>query len=100
MATTVVLRRDLDVVVVPAAVGVLILDAQVGEVDLVIEVREVVFIGPFADLDVGPIRVSVIVIAVAIALMEPALVFALELVIQDDPLDPRVPLSEPLRSAL
>src|SRR5262249_32919334 len=36
---------------------------------------------------------------VAIALMEPALVLALELVIEYDPLDPRVTLGEPLRGA-
>ena len=48
------LCRDLDIVVVPAVVGVPILDPQVGEVDLIIEVREVVFIGPRADFLVGP----------------------------------------------
>jgi hypothetical protein len=80
-------------------VTVAILDAQVGKVKLVVEVRQIVFLGPFPDLVVGPIRVAVVVIAVAIALMEPALVLAFELMIQHDPLDPRVTLGEPLRGA-
>jgi hypothetical protein len=95
----VVLGGHLDVRVVFAAVPVAIFDAQIREMHFVIEVREVVFVGPFPDLVVGPIRVSVIVIAVAIPLMEPALVIPLELVIEDDALDPRIALDETLRGA-
>src|SRR5262249_39104471 len=66
---------------------------------LVIEIRQVVLVGPFPDLVIGPIRVAVVIIVVAIALMEPALVLPFELMIQHDPLDPRVTLGEPLPCA-
>jgi hypothetical protein len=90
---------DLNVLVVFQAVSVPIFDAQIRKMDLIIKVRQLVFGGPFADLVIGPIRVAVVVIAVPIALMEPALVLPLELVIEHDPLDPRVTLGQPLRGA-
>ncbi|PYR81924.1 MAG: hypothetical protein DMF87_03650 [Acidobacteria bacterium] len=46
MRTSVVLRHDLDVAVILAAIQFAKLDAQIGEVNLVIEVREVVFPRP------------------------------------------------------
>ena len=58
------------------AVKLPIFDAQIRKMDLVIEVRQVVLVSPFPDLVIGPIGVTVVVIAVAIALMEPALVRA------------------------
>jgi hypothetical protein len=51
-------RDDLDVLALPAAIGLLVLDADVGEVDLVIEVRQVVFVRPFANLIRRSIRMS------------------------------------------
>jgi hypothetical protein len=39
-----------DVPMIPAAIGLFVLDAQVGEMDLVAEVREVVVVRPFLDL--------------------------------------------------
>ena len=96
MATAVMLGGHLDVVMVPTAVGILILDPQVGEVDLIVEVREIVFMRPRADLLVGPIGVSVVPRTVAITLMEPALIFTLELVVELDAFDPRVAFGEAL----
>ena len=93
------LRRDLDIVVVPAPAGFLVFDAQIGEVHLVIEVRQVVLARPFADLVVGPIGVSVVIGTVAIALVEPLLVLTLELVVENDPFDARITLRQPLRRA-
>jgi hypothetical protein len=69
-------RDDLDILVVFPAIAVPIFDAQIRKMDLVIEIREVVFVGPFPDLGLGPIRVAVVVVVLAIALMEPALVLA------------------------
>src|SRR5688572_26080023 len=96
MATAVVLRGHLDVLVIPTVVGVPILDAQVGEVDLIIEIREVVFIGPRADFLIGPIGVSVVIRAVAIPLVKPGLVLTFELVVELDAVNPRAALGQTL----
>ena len=76
MRTPVVLRHDLDVTVILAAVRFAKLDAQIGEVNLIIEVREVVFPRPVPNLVSGPIGMSVVVVAVPIALVQPPLVLA------------------------
>jgi len=96
VGAAVMFRRDLDVVVVPMAVWFLVLDACIGEVHLVIEVRQLVFERPVPNLFVSPIRVSVVIIAVAVPLMQPLLVVALELMIEDDAIDARAALREAL----
>jgi hypothetical protein len=90
------LRHDLDVIVVPAAVHFLILDAQVRKVDLIVEVRQVVLERPDPDLFVSPIRMSVVVGAVAVPFVKPGLVVTLELVIEDDSIDACAALRETL----
>ena len=67
--------------------------------DLLIEVREVVFERPLFDFPRVTIRVSVVVVAIPIALVEPLLVLALELVVQDDALDVGVAFVQALRDA-
>jgi hypothetical protein len=88
------LRRDLDVIVVPAAVHFLILDAQIRKVHLIVEVRQVMLERPGPDLFVSPIRVSVVVGAVAVPFVKPRLVVTLELVIEDDSIDACAALCE------
>jgi hypothetical protein len=83
----IVFRDDLDVVVIPPPVRLLIFDAEVWKVDFVIEVREVVFQGPLVDFFGGAIGVSVVVWTVAIALVEPPLVLTLQFVVEDHPID-------------
>ena len=91
------LGRHLDVVMIPTAVGILILDPQVGEVDLIVEVREIVFMRPRADFLVGPIGVSVVIRALVIPFVEPGLVLTLELVVEHDAVNPRATLRQALR---
>jgi len=55
-------RDDLHVFAAPAAVRVLVLDADVRKVDLIIEVGQVVFVGPLANLIGRPIGVAVVVV--------------------------------------
>jgi hypothetical protein len=74
--------RDLDILVIPPPIGLLVFDAQVGEMDLIIEERKVVFVSPFRDLVRLAVGVAVVVIAVVIALMKPLLVLTLELVVE------------------
>ena len=80
-------RDDLNVLATPTAVRVLVLDADIRKVDLIIEVGQVVFIGPVADLIGRPIGVAVVVVVVLVAFVQPLLVLALELVVEGDPLD-------------
>jgi hypothetical protein len=87
-------RGYFDVVVIPAAVWLLIFDPQVGEMDLVIEVREVVLERPGLNLFRVAIGMAVVVIAVAIPLVEPLLIVALELVVEYDAIDAGVALLE------
>ena len=74
MGAAMVRRDDLDVLAFPAANRLLVLDADIGEVDLVIEVRQVVFVHPFANLIGRAIRMAVVVVVVLVPLVEPALV--------------------------
>jgi hypothetical protein len=94
MGAAIVRGDDLDVFALPAAIGLLVLDADVGEVDLVIEVRQVVFVRPFANLIGRAIRMAVEVVVVLVPLVEPALVLALQLVVEDDALDVRPAVQE------
>ena len=99
MGAAIVRRDDLDVLALPSAIGLLVLDADVGEMDLVIEVRQVVLVRPFANLIGRAIRMAVVVVVVLVPLVEPALVLALELVVEDDALDVRAPRSRRCPSA-
>jgi hypothetical protein len=75
-------RRDLDVLVIPPAVELLVFDPQVGKMDLVIEVGEVVVVCPCLDLVRLAIGPAIRVVAVPIPLVQPLLVLALELVVE------------------
>ena len=95
MGAAIVRRDDLDVLALPAAVRLLILDSDIREVDLVVEVRQVMFVCPLANLIRRAIGVAVVVVAVAVVLVKPALILALELVVEDDAIDVRAALLEP-----
>jgi hypothetical protein len=90
---------DLDVLMVPAAVDLLVFDTQVGEMDLLVEVRQVVFERPIFDLPRVAIGVAVVVLALLVARVQPLLILALELVVEDHALDARVAFLEALRDA-
>jgi hypothetical protein len=73
--------------VVFAPVRLAVFDAEVGEADLVVVVRQVVVVGPFGDLPRRPIGMAVVVVALSVALVQPALIVALQLVVQHDAVD-------------
>lgn len=91
--------KHLDVYVVPPSVGVLVLDAPIREMNLLIEVRQVVLTRPFLYLVRVAIGVTVVIVAVAIAFVQPLLVVALELVVQDDAIDAGAAVLQALRFA-
>jgi hypothetical protein len=76
-------RHDLDIEMVVVAIEV-VLDAQVGEMDAVVEVRQIVLVRPELDLVRVAIGPSITVGAFAIPLVQEALVPALQLAFGDD----------------
>ncbi len=99
MGATVVDRQDLHVFM-PGPALELVFDAQVGEVHLVVEIREVMLERPSRDLLSAPIGMPVIVVPIAVPLVEPLLVLALELVVENDPVDAGITLCQTFRLAL
>jgi hypothetical protein len=95
MTAAVVLREHLHVLVAFAAID-LVLDAKVGEVDAIIEVRQFVVLRPSADLFLVAVRPPVTIGPVAVVVLEELLVLPLEVLFQDDTadLDVSVLLSE------
>lgn len=87
MGAAIVLGDHLEVVVIPTAVRFLVLDADIGEMHLAVEVREVMVESPLADFVVSAVRVAVVVGTVTVALVQPLLVLTLELVVERDALD-------------
>ncbi len=94
MRPAIVRCDDLDVLALPAAIRLLVLDADVGEVELVVEVRQVVFVRPVANLIGRAVGMSVVIVVVLVAFVKPALVLALQFVVEDDALDVRATLHE------
>jgi hypothetical protein len=97
MRAPVVDRDDFDILMIPASVELFVFDPQVREMNLVVEVREVVVARPFlylVRLAIGP---TAALLAVSIPLVQPSLILALELVVEDDSFDACVALGEPLR---
>jgi hypothetical protein len=82
-------------VLVPVAPVEIVLDAEVWKVDRLIEVRQVVIPRPLFYLAGVPIRSSVAVGASAIVLLQPLLILALELVVEDDAADVAALVAKP-----
>ncbi|OFW25018.1 MAG: hypothetical protein A3G21_16370 [Acidobacteria bacterium RIFCSPLOWO2_12_FULL_66_21] len=93
------LRGDLDVDVILVAVDVAILDAAVGEMDLVVEVRQVMVVRPLLGLARVTVRPSIGVRPAPVTFVKPPLVLALQLVVQPNTLDLQAPRLEPRRLA-
>ena len=79
MGAAIVLGDHLDILVTVAPVE-FVLDAEVGEADAVVEVRQVVLTRPAFDLAGVAIGSSIAVWPAAVLLLQPLLIFALEVV--------------------
>ena len=86
MSAAVVRREQLDVLVKFPAID-LVLDAVVGEMNLVVEVRQIVLARPVADLVLVAARSAVAVGAVAVVVLQELLVLALQVLFEDDASD-------------
>ena len=76
-------RKKLDVLVKLSAIE-LILDSVVGEMNLIVEVRQIVFTRPATDLVLVATRAAVAVGATAVGLLQELLVIALQVLFKDD----------------
>ena len=100
MGAAIVAGHDLDVLMPRAAVAVLVLDAGVREPDVPIVVRQLVLPRPPRNLFGLTVRPAVAVLLAAIALVEEALIVALELVVEDDAPNPTALAAQALLGAL
>ena len=83
---SVVLCEHLDVLVAFAAVD-LVLDAEVGEVDAIVEVRQLVFCRPPADFLLRAVGSSIAVGPLAVVVLQELLVLPLQLLFKHDAVD-------------
>jgi hypothetical protein len=100
MGTAVVQRHYFDVDMLVAAVDILVLNTEVRKMEVAVEKRQAVVVCPPRDLALITIVVAIVVVAVVIMFMEPRLVLALQLVVEDDALDVCVAFLEALGFAL
>ena len=96
VSAAVVRRKELDVLVKLSAIE-LVLDSVVGEMNLVVEVRKVVVVRPLRDFSGFTIGAAIGIVAIPITFVEPPLVVALELVVEDDTIDAGAAVREALR---
>jgi hypothetical protein len=89
MSAAIMDRQHFDIFVVVAPVDLLVLDAKIRKMDLLVEVGQVVVARPFLNLVGLTIRPAV---AVSIAFVQPLLIVAFELVVEDDSIDARTAL--------
>jgi len=90
----VVLRRDREVLLADVAVHVLVLDADIGEVDVPVEVRRAVVPCPSLDLFRAAVRTAVAVAVAAVVLLQETLVLPFQRAVQFDAKNPRLVLLE------
>jgi hypothetical protein len=95
MCASVVRRHDFDVLM-KLSPSKLVFDAEVGEVNVFVEVRQVVLSRPFFDLGWISIRPAVALGPASVPLLKEALVLALEFLLEYDALDAGALLAEPV----
>jgi hypothetical protein len=96
----IVLGDNLDILVQPPAVRVLVLEARVREAHVSVVIRQVMLACPPFDLLGLAVRTAVAVASATIALVEEPLVVPLHLVIEDDAPDAPAAVADLLLSAL
>jgi hypothetical protein len=96
----VVAGYDLQILVPRPAVAVLVFDTGIREADVPIVVRQLVFARPAPNLFGLTVRPAVAVLLASVALVQEALIVALELVVEDDAPNPTALAAETFLGAL
>ena len=91
---------DLKILMPRAAVTVFVLDTGIREPDVAVVVRQLVFPRPPCNLFGFTVRPAVAVLLASVALVQEALIVALELVVEDDPANPTTLVPQSLLRAL
>jgi hypothetical protein len=99
MGAAVMRRDDLEVFDLSAPISVLVLDADIRKLDVLVFVRQPVRQRPFPDFVGRAIGPAIAVPLLSIALLEEALVFALQLEVEDDSPDMATAISDHLRGS-
>ena len=92
--------NDLEILVPRAAVAVFVLDTGIRETHVLIVVRQLVFTRPPCNLFGLTVRATVAVLLASVALVQEALIVALELVVKDDAPNPTTLAAETLLGTL
>ena len=99
MGAPIVAGHDLKILMPRTAVSVLVLDSCIREPHVPIVVRQLMFPRPACNLFGLTVRPTVAVLLPSVALVQEALIVALELVVEDDAPDPPPGLSDALLHA-
>jgi hypothetical protein len=97
MRPAIMLRRHFQIQGADLAVRVFVFDAQIGDMHLLVEVRQVVRAGPFLDFLRRAIRLAGTVPIARIPCLEKALVLAFQLAVEGDADDARILRVQSLR---
>ena len=98
MCPSVMGRQDLHVFDIAAAVGPLVLDAEIRELDMIGDDRQVVGVRPLVDLLTRTARPPIRIGSIAIGLLEELLILALQLIVEDHALDACPLPGQPIRA--
>ena len=90
-------RGDLYVFHITATVRMFVLDANIRELDAIVQDRQVVLGRPLFDFFTASIGPAIAIRAIAVSLLQELLVLALQFVVEDDAFDARAARLELLR---
>ena len=90
MRAAVMLGRDLDVLPADVAVHVLAFDADIGKMDMLVEMGQALILCPLLNLSRCAVGPAVAVAVAAVTLLQKALVLPLQLAVQFDAEDARL----------
>jgi hypothetical protein len=100
VGAAIVAGHDLEILVPRAAISILVIDPRVRKPDVPIVVRQLVFTRPTRNLFRLTVRPAVAVLLASVALVQEALIVALQFVVEDDAPNPTALAAETLLGAL
>jgi hypothetical protein len=81
--------QDLEIFDLTATVGPLVLDTEIRELDMIVDDGQGVHVCPLVDFLARPVGPPIRIGSITIGLLEKLLILALQLIVEDHPLDAR-----------